>query len=183
MPHGMYDLRPNHGSIPLGTSHDTREFACDCLRQWWQNSGRAFSAQAEALLLLCDGGGSKSAHTYLFKEDLTKVVQEIGGESRVAHYPPYTSKDTPIAQRLCPHLTRVCQGVLFSRGALVQDLRAKATTQTGLAVSVHIATKAYATGRKVAAHFKEHMGVIFDAELAQWNYRIPPPPTPIGDVI
>ena len=60
---------------------------------------------------------------------------------------------------------------------------AKATTQTGLAVSVNISNKAYATGRNVAANFKEHMGVIFDAELSQWHYRIPPPPTPIGEVI
>jgi hypothetical protein len=31
--------------------------------------------------------------------------------------------------------------------------------------------------------FKEQMQVIFDEELSQWNYRIPPVPTPIGEII
>lgn len=167
----------------MGTSHDTSEFACACLRQWGHDYGRAISNQADSLLLLCDGGGSNSARTYLFKEDLTKVVQEIGVEIRVAHYPPYTSKYNPIEHRLFPHLTRACQGVVFSSVALVQDLMAQATTQTGLEVSVNICHKAYATGRKVAADFKEQMSVIFDEELSQWNYRIPPGPAAIGEVI
>jgi hypothetical protein len=110
IPHGIYDLQQNHGYITLGTSHDTSEFACDCLRQWWHDYGRAIYTRADSLLLLCDGGGSNSARTYLFKEDLTKVVQEIGVEVRVAHYPPYTSKYNPIEHRLFPHLTRACQG-------------------------------------------------------------------------
>ena len=41
IPHGIYDLRQNHGYVTLGTSHDTSEFACDCLRQWWQTYGAA----------------------------------------------------------------------------------------------------------------------------------------------
>jgi Rhodopirellula transposase DDE domain len=60
---------------------------------------------------------------------------------------------------------------------------AKATTKTGLEVSVNICTKTYATGRKIAATFKEQMRVIFDEELSQWNYRIPPSLAPIGEVI
>ncbi len=32
LPHGIYDLKQNCGYIHLGTSHDTSEFACDCLR-------------------------------------------------------------------------------------------------------------------------------------------------------
>lgn len=183
IPYGIYDLRRNHGYSTLGPSHDTSAFACDCLRQWWHNYGRALYAQADSLLLLCDGGGSKSARTSLFKEDLTKVVQEIGVEIRVAHYPSYTSTYNPIEHRLCPHLTRACQGVIFRSVALVQDLMAKATTQTGLEVRVHMCNKAYATGRKVAVNFKEQMGIIFDEELSQWNDRIPPTPVPVGVVI
>ena len=53
----------------------------------------------------------------------------------------------------------------------------------GLAVSVNILNKEYATGRKVAADFKEQMGVIFDADLPQWNYRLPPREVHIGKVI
>ena len=183
IPYGMYDLQHNHGYVILGTSHDTSEFACDCVRQWWQTYGQTTYVKADSVLLLCDGGGSNSARTYLFKADLAQVVQDIGVEVRVAHYPPYTSKYNPIEHRLFPHLTRACQGVVFTSVELVKDLMAKAQTQTGLEVSVDICTKTYATGRKVTANFKEHLPVIFDDELPQWNYTIPPRDSHNGEVI
>jgi hypothetical protein len=183
IPHGIYDLQRNHGYVNLGTSHDTSEFACDSLRQWWQAYGRLAYPAATALLILCDGGGSNSARTYLFKADLKRLVQDTGLEIRIAHYPPYTSKYNPIEHRLFPHLTRACQGVIFTSVDVVQELMTKATTKTGLEVSVNILNKEYATGRKVAADFKEQMGVIFDADLPQWNYRLPPREAYIGEVI
>jgi hypothetical protein len=183
IPHGIYDLQRNHGYVNLGTSHDTSEFACDSLRQWWQAYGQLAYPAATSLLILCDGGGSNSARTYLFKADLEQLVQDTGLEIRIAHYPPYTSKYNPIEHRLFPHLTRACQGVIFTSVNVVQELMAKATTQTGLEVSVNILHKEDATGRKVAADFKEQMGVIFDAELPQWNYRLSPRELRIGEVI
>ena len=183
IPHGLYDLKQNQGYVTLGTSHDTSAFACDSLRQWWQTQGHALYPTAASLLLLCDGGGSNSSRTYLFKADLEKVAQDTGLEIRVAHYPPYTSKYNPIEHRLFPHLTRACQGMIFTSVDLVKDLMAKATTKTGLEVSVNILHKAYATGRKVAANFKEQMRVIFDADLPQWNYRVLPGDAPVGEVI
>jgi hypothetical protein len=183
IPHGIYDLQRNHGYVNLGTSHDTSEFACDSLRQWWQVYGRLASPAATSLLILCDGGGSNSARTYLCKADREKLVQDTGLEMRIAHYPPYTSKYNPIEHRLFPHLTRACQGVIFTSVDVVQELMAKATTKTGLEVSVNILNKEYATGRKVAADFKEQLGVIFDADLPQWNYRLPPREVHIGKVI
>lgn len=183
IPYGIYDLERNHGLITLGTSHDTSEFACDCLRQWWWSYGCHFYRAADSLLLLCDGGGSNGSRTYLFKAELEQVAQEIGIEIRVAHYPPYTSKYNPIEHRLFPHVTRACQGVIFRSVELVQELMAKATTKTGLEVDVSILDKVYETGRKVAANFKEHMRVIFDDERPRWNYVIPPGYTPSGEVI
>ena len=35
IPHALYDMERNQGYVTLGTSHDTTEFACTCLRQWW----------------------------------------------------------------------------------------------------------------------------------------------------
>ncbi len=63
LPHGIYDLKQNRGYIHLGTSHDTSEFACDCLRDWWERFGRAAYPGANSLLVLCDGGGSNPADT------------------------------------------------------------------------------------------------------------------------
>ena len=113
IPHGLYDLKLNTGYIQIGTSHDTSEFACDSIRYWWQQHGKVRYGSASSILLLCDGGGSNSSRQYLFKQDLQALVNELGIEIRIAHYPPYTSKYNPIEHRLFPHLTRVCQGVIL----------------------------------------------------------------------
>ena len=183
IPHGIYDVQRNHGYVTLGTSHDTSAFACDCLLQWWQHYGQPTYADADSLLVLCDGGGSNGSRTYLFKQDLEKLALALGIEIRVAHYPPYTSKYNPIEHRLFPHLTRACQGVIFTSVELVRDLMANTTTKTGLTVDVSVLDKVYATGRKTAPHFKEQMRVIFDDVLPQWNYTIPPSVASAGGVI
>lgn len=174
LPHGLYDPRRNCGYVHLGTSHDTSEFACDSLLDWWQRFGQPQYPQATSLLLLCDGGGSNSANTYLFKADLQQLVNQLGIEVRVAHYPPYCSKYNPIEHRLFPHLTRACQGVIFTSVGLVKQLLEKARTRTGLRVVVDILDKVYATGRKVAEQAKQALHLIRDEFLAKWNYRVLP---------
>ena len=39
IPHGIYDLKKNHGHLHLGTRHDTPEFAVDSLRRWGRYRG------------------------------------------------------------------------------------------------------------------------------------------------
>jgi hypothetical protein len=174
IPHGLYDVKRNDGHVNLGTSHDTSEFACDSIEWWWESRGRTLYPRATSILLLCDGGGSNSANQYLFKEDLQRLVDRIGIEIRVAHYPPYASKYNPIEHRLFPHLTRACQGVIFHTVELVKGLMEKAKTSTGLEVTVDILDKVYQTGRKDAADFKETMKIGFDEVLPKWNYRAIP---------
>ena len=174
IPHGLYDLKLNLGYVQLGTSHDTSQFACDSIRYWWQNYGIVNYPDANSILLLCDGGGSNSSRAYLFKQDLQALVDELGIEIRIAHYPPYTSKYNPIEHRLFPHLTRVCQGVIFDSVEMVKDLMAKATTCTGLKVWTTILDRIYMTGRKVAPNFKQTMKIIFDDYLPRWNYTAQP---------
>ena len=174
IPHGLYDVKQNDGHVNLGTSHDTGEFACDSIGRWWEEKGRTLYPRATSILLLCDGGGSNSASQYLFKEDLQQLVNRLGIEIRVAHYPPYTSKYNPIEHRLFPHLTRACQGVIFESAELVKKLMEKAKTSTGLRVTVDILDKVYQTGRKYAEGFKEDMKIVFDEILPKWNYRAVP---------
>jgi hypothetical protein len=174
IPHGLYDVKRNDGHVNLGTSHDTSEFACDSIEWWWESRGRTLYPRATSILLLCDGGGSNSANQYLFKEDLQRLVDRIGIEIRVAHYPPDASKYNPIEHRLFPHLTRACQGVIFHTVGLVKGLMEKAKTSTGLEVTVDILDKVYQTGRKYAEDFKETMKIVFDEVLPKWNYRAIP---------
>lgn len=174
IPHGIYDLQHNIGYLHLGTSKDTSQFACDCIRSWWLNHGQALFPNATSILGLCDGGGSNSALHYIFKEDLQKLAQELGIEIRIAHFPPYCSKFNPIEHRLFPHVTRACQGVAFTSLALVKQLMEKTHTSKGLRVVVNILDTVYQTGRKVAEDFKSTMRIIFDDFLPQWNYRAVP---------
>jgi hypothetical protein len=174
IPHSIYDLKHNSGYINLGTSHDTSEFACDSLRNWWYNQGQALYPEATCLLILCDGGGSNSSRHYIFKEDLLKLADEIGLDIRIAHYPPYCSKYNPIEHRLFPHVTRACQGVVFLNIELVKELMAQTSTTKGLTVTVEIIDKVYELKRKVANGFKETMRIVFDKVLPQWNYTAVP---------
>jgi hypothetical protein len=174
IPHGIYDLAQNTGYLHIGTSHDTSEFACDCLRSWWENDGQLHYPQASSMLILCDGGGSNSARYYIFKEQLQKLADQIGLEIRIAHYPPYCSKYNPIEHRLFPHVTRACQGVVFKSVELVKQLMKKTHTKTGLNAIVKIVGKTYQTGRKVAKDFKQTMRIRFDEYLSKWNYRAIP---------
>lgn len=174
IPHAIYDCKKNTGYINLGTSKDTGEFACDCIRNWWYNEGQYEYYNATSILILCDGGGSNSSRQYLFKEDLQKLVNEIGIEIRIAHYPPYCSKYNPIEHRLFPHVTRACQGVIFKNMQIVKELMEKTNTRKGLRTTVQIVNKVYETGRKVAEDFKENMTIVFDKYLSIWNYRAIP---------
>jgi hypothetical protein len=179
LPHGIYDLKLNRGYIHLGTSHETSEFACDSLKDWWERFGRTTYPQARSILLLCDGGGSNPAdndngQAHLFRTDLQRLVNDLGLEIRVAHYPPYASKYNPIEHRVFPHLTRVCRGVIFQDINVVAELMRKASTRTGLSVVVDILDKVYEIGRKVGQATKDAVKLVRDTVLPRWNYRIIP---------
>ena len=168
--YGLYDVQKNTGFINIGSSKDTSEFVCDTIRVWWTTYGQYEYPRATSLLALAEGGGSNSSRHYIFKEDLQKLVDELGMEIRMAHYPPYTSKWNPIEHRLFPHVTRAMKGVILKSYEMVEQLIQKTKTKTGLSVKTQITRKEYQTGRKVQEGFKEHMRIVFDNYLPQWNY-------------
>lgn len=174
IPHGLYDVKRNEGYITLGISKDTSEFCCECIKDWWMNHGRYNYPSANSILALADGGGSNSSRHYIFKEDLQKLVDEIGIEIRMAHYPPYTSKYNPIEHRLFCHVTSACKGVVFSSVYVVKSLVDRTSTSTGLKVFTSIKDKVYATARKASEAFKENMPIVFDDYLGKWNYKAIP---------
>jgi hypothetical protein len=182
VPHTIYDLARNEAYVSIGTSRDTSEFACDSIRQWWNNHGKKHYPNADSILMLMDGGGSNSSRHYIFKQDLQILADEIGVEIRIAHYPPYTSKWNPIEHRVFPHITRALQGVILTSHQLTKELMETATTKKGLKVIACIINKIYETGRKIADDFKENMRIVFDDYLRQWNYRAVPKKLPKVDV-
>jgi len=174
IPHGIYDVKLNKAMINLGSSFDTAEFACDSLRLWWYSQGKRDYPHATSILLLCDGGGSNGCNQYLFKQDLKQLADEIGVEIRVAHYPAYCSKYNPIEHRLFPHVTRACQGMVFTSIDCVKKLISRTKTKKGLQVVVNTISTVYKKGRKVGDDFKKNIPILFDSTLPKWNYRALP---------
>jgi len=155
-------------------SKDTSEFCCDCIKEWWENYGKVHYSKANSLLALADCGGSNSYRHYIFKEDLQRLVDEIGIEIRMAHYPPYTSKYNPIEHKLFCHITKACKGAVFSSIDVVNKLVEKTSTSKGLRVFSNIKDKVYARARKVSENFKKNMKIVFDDNLGKWNYKAIP---------
>ena len=173
--HGLFDVQRNVGHITLGTSHETSEFACDCLIRYWRQYGHvAYRRDPTSILLLCDGGGSNDSRHYIFKEDLQRAVNRIGIPIRVAHYPSYCSKYNPIEHRFFPHVTLACQGVIFHTLDIVKDFIKRTWTSTGLRATVNIIDKVYELKRKASDAFMQAMPIVFDKELPRWNYTVVP---------
>ncbi len=88
IPRGLFDLQANRGSVLIGTSHDTPQFAVDAIVEWWRREGRRRYRQAPELLILADSGGSNGARSRLWKYALQeKLVDPYQLGVTVCHYP------------------------------------------------------------------------------------------------
>lgn len=177
VPHGIYDKFNNTAYLNIGVSKETSEFACDSIRYWWNYRGKYDWPNASSILMVADAGGSNSYRSHLFKEDLQDLVDAIGVEIRVAHYPPYCSKWNYIEHRVFPHLTRALQGVIFDSHETFKQLAETTKTKQGLRLRAHIIKKEYLTGRKVSAQYKDISPVYYDEFLPDLNYTSRPKTT------
>jgi hypothetical protein len=46
IPYGIYDIQANRGTVVVGTSHDTPDFAVEAIGQWWRRDGSRRYANA-----------------------------------------------------------------------------------------------------------------------------------------
>jgi len=176
IPHGIFDPFRNRGHINIGLSHDTTEFACDSFKWYWNRIGQQCYPAADSILMLVDCGGSNSAAKYIFKHDLQSIVNAIGVDIRVAHYPSYCSKYNLIERRFFPHVSRACTGMLFDTLERAVELMRKAATATGLKTTVNVINRVYETGRNATHAIKETIRetVQFHELLPKWNYTVKP---------
>lgn len=174
IPHGLFDLKRNHGHLNLGVSHDTSQFACDSFRWFWKRIARQHYPESDQILWLCDAGGSNNYRHNIFKQDLEALAEEIGLPIRVAHYPSYCSKYNPIERRFFPHVARACRGLLLDTLETAVRLMRKTSTKTGLTSSVNVIKKAYQKGREVRDNFLETARLVYHSVLPHWNYTALP---------
>ena len=119
-------------------------------------------------------GGSNSSLYYIFKQDLQALVNELAIKIPIPYYPPYTCKYNPIAHHFFPHISPLCQGLIFESVQTLKVLMAMVTTRTRLKLLRTILYNTYQTGRKVALDFKSNLKIVFDEFLPQWNYTPQP---------
>jgi len=111
---------------------------CDNFKYYWYRVLQDIYPHATAIMLLCDGGGSNSSSSRLFKQELIKLSEDLHIDIIVAHYPPYTSKWNPIEHRLFSQITRVWSGISFESVEQACELAAEARTKSGLCVFTNI---------------------------------------------
>jgi Rhodopirellula transposase DDE domain len=175
IPRGLYDLQANRGSVVIGTSHDTPQFAAEAIVEWWRSEGRRRYGQASELLILADSGGSNGARCRLWKWALQeKLVNRFQLAVTVCHYPTGASKWNPIEHRLFSEITKHWAGQPLTDYPTIVRLIGETKTQTGLRVHCALSTKYYATKIKVSDDQMRELDFLKHPTLPDWNYTLLP---------
>lgn len=174
VPHGIYDVMRNTGYMTFGVSHDTAEFACDCLVEQWEKHLRYVYPSAKCICILCDGGGSNNARSWQFKWCLMETAKRLGLDIRIAHYPPYCSKWNPIEHMLFSQISRVWSGAVFNTIEEASYMAAKTTAKTGLTAFTTINRNIYETKKERNPLFESESDrhIVKDEILPKWNYLV-----------
>lgn len=175
VPYGVYDLLRNQGTVYVGRSADTPEFAVEAITTWWQLEGQPAFATANQLLILCDAGGSNGYRPRLWKQQLQEqLADRLGLEVTVCHYPTGASKWNPIEHRLFGPISINWAGVpLRTFDTLLACIRGTAT-ETGLKVKAFLVDKVYEKGLKVSDAIMESLNIERHAVCPNWNYTLRP---------
>ena len=175
IPYGIYLPIPNVATVFVGTSHDTPEFAVDCLEAWWRLDGRTRFPSNNRLLVLADGGGSNGSRSRAWKFFLQ---QNFCDRHRlavtVAHYPTGASKWNPIEHRLFSEISKNWSGRPLESYETILNFIGSTTTKTGLRVQSILSDKRYQTGIKFTDKQMAALSIEYSPELPKWNYTIRP---------
>ncbi len=175
VPYGIYDLTQNRGTVYVGQSADTPQFAVDVIARWWESQGRLRYPVADQLLILADGGGSNGYRSRVWKQQLQVQLADGWGLSvSVCHYPTGCSKWNPIEHRLFGPISINWAGKpLLTWETLLAYLRGTRTT-TGLEVEAFLHEGVYTTGGTVSDAEMETLNLEHHAICPVWNYTIRP---------
>ena len=147
----------------------------DNLACWCRTELRERYPHATHLLIEADSGGSNSARSRVWKQQLqAQIVDPLGLTITVCHYPTGTSKWNPIEHRLFTEISKTWAGCPLRSFELVQQYIADTTTQTGLQVRAYLVTKTYQTGVKVGDEEMADLNIHPHPVCPQWNYTIYP---------
>ncbi len=175
LPHGIYDVQGNRGTIFVGISHDTPDFAVDNLVRWWATEGRRRYPDTQNLLVLADGGGSNGPRNRAFKYGLqTRLCNAHHVAVTVCHYPAGASKWNPIAHRLFSEISKNWKGRPLDSYETILNYIRTTRTATGLRVKARLVMKRYTTGMKISLAQMKTIDLRPHKVQPQRNYTLHP---------
>jgi hypothetical protein len=175
VPYGLYDLTRNHGTVFVGRSADTPRFAVDLLARWWVEEGRAAYPEASELLILADSGGSNSARSRVWKQQLQEQLCDGHGLAvTVCHYPTGCSKWNPIEHRLFGPISQNWAGHPLATWETMLGFLQGTTTKTGLTVRAALHDGTYQTGESVSDAEMATLNLTRHDVCPTWNYTLRP---------
>jgi hypothetical protein len=179
IPYGIYDPHANRGSVYVGTTHDTPQFAVESIGRWWHRQGKSLYGADSHLLILADGGGSNGYRCRAWKWALQeRLVDPCRLPVTVCHYPTGASKWNPVEHRLFSEISKHWAGIPLQDYPLILKLIGETTTTTGLTVKSHLICKNFPTGVKISDEQMRHLRLRKTRVLPQWNYTLLPRQNP-----
>ena len=174
VPYGIYDIQANRGSVFVGASHDTAQFAVSSIAKWWRYEGSRRYSKAKELLILADCGGSNGYRCRAWKHELQQFSNRLRIKITVSHYPPGTSKWNPIEHRLFSEISKNWAGYPLDSFATIQNYISTTSTTTGLAVKAYIDRKVYDKGIQINVEQINQLNIRKHDTLPNWNYTVMP---------
>ena len=172
-PYGIFEPVYNLGTVVVGMSYDTPEFAVDCINLWLNEFAQKRYRNIKELLILCDGGGSNGFRARAWKYNLyRKTCKEYGISIRVCHFPTGSSKWNPVEHRLFGPITNNWQGRPLRSFEIALECIRSTSTKKGLKVDAVLNTKEYQKGIKVSDSQMKMINLTRHEELPQWNYMV-----------
>jgi hypothetical protein len=131
--------------------------------------------KAQQVLITTDGGGSNGSRSRLWKVAVQRLSDTTGLDLCVCHVPPGTSQWHKIDHRLFCHLTENWRGRPRVRHAVMVNLIAHTTPETGLRVAAALDPTSDPTGNKVSDEELAHVSLYPAAfQGDEWHYVIKP---------
>ena len=174
IPYGIYDMGRNEAWVHVGRDHDTPAFAVASLRRWWRVMGKRRYAQARALFITADAGGSNGYRSRVWKHELQKFADETRLRIHVSHFPPGTSKWHKIEHRLFCHITQNWRGKPLRTFETIVDLIGNTRTAAGLRVTAQLDQRKYPTGVVITKAEMAALSLHRNEFHGDWNYELRP---------
>lgn len=173
IPYGIYETLTNLGTVVVGTSYDTPEFAVDAIHTWLERSAFDRYDNIRELLILADSGGSNGAAPRMWKYGLYhRISKQYGIRIQVSHYPSGASKWNPVEHRLFSQISRNWQGEPLRNYDVVLGCINSTTTTTGLQVQAILNDKPFCRGIKLTKKQMRSIKIATSDEIPKWNYVI-----------